>query len=252
MNSLSIPVVLAALSCATLAEASTIAIRGVDVTVSGIGTAALGEVDMTRSTDLPSGAAWQAGTAITELPTAEFGIDNGPDRDLDPCRFACSPFYGGVYEVEATYSGKDVADLGPLGWETTPFWTVFAPTDGSEGARNEAVLTFGSTRSVLSMLWGSPDQDNHVEFLLGDTVVGDFWGADFLSFNDFEIVKQPGQGAVHVSFSGIDFDAVRFSAYMGGGSFEFSNVVAPVPLPAGALLLLTGLGALAAARRARD
>ncbi|MRH21552.1 VPLPA-CTERM sorting domain-containing protein [Rhodovulum strictum] len=38
---------------------------------------------------------------------------------------------------------------------------------------------------------------------------------------------------------------------MGGGSFEFSNVVAPVPLPAGALLLLTGLGALAAARRVR-
>ncbi|TCM82675.1 VPLPA-CTERM sorting domain-containing protein [Rhodovulum steppense] len=251
-NSLSIPVVLAALSCATLAEASTLSFDALKVTITAVGTAAWGEVDMTRSTDLPSGAAWQAGTAITELPTAEFGIDNGPDRDLDPCRFACSPFYGGVYEVEATYSGEDVGALGPLGWETTPFWTVFAPTDVPEGSRNEAVLKFGSTRSVLSLLWGSPDNDNLVEFLLGDAVVGTFWGADFLSFSDFEIVKHPGQGAVHVSFSGIDFDAVRFSAYMGGGSFEFSNVVAPVPLPAGALLLLTGLGALAAARRARD
>ncbi|GAA0312948.1 Npun_F0296 family exosortase-dependent surface protein [Rhodovulum strictum] len=251
MKFLSIPVIAVALGGASLAEASSLPFGALTVTVSAVGSEAWGKVDLSASTALPDGAAWEAGAAITELPTAEFGIDNGPGRDLDPCRFACSPFYGGIYEVEATYLGKDVADLGPLGWETTPFWTVFAPTDVPLGTRNEAVLTFGSTRSVLSLLWGSPDNDNLVEFLLGDAVVGTFWGAEFLSFGDLDIVKHPGQGAVHVSFSGVDFDAVRFSAYMGGGSFEFSNVVAPVPLPAGALLLLTGLGALAAARRVR-
>jgi len=257
-NFFSIPVVLATIGFGALAEASTLSFGELKVTVSAVGSDAWGSEDFrARSVEPPEGAEWQKDDTehdtIAQLPNAKFGIDNGPGKDLDPCRSACSPFYAGVYDVEATYSGKDVADLGPPGWETTPFWTVFAPTDGPQDEPNEAVLRFAGPVSSMSLLWGSADETNHVEFLLGDAVVGNFWGAHFLSFEEFEIVKQPGQGAVHVSFSGITFDAVRFSAYMDGGSFEFSNItVAPVPLPAGALLLLTGLGALAAARRARD
>lgn len=251
MKSVAIPLMLASLSCAAAAQAATISLPQVggtlNVTVSARAADAWAAVSLSSSSDLPAGSAWQAGSAIEQLPSAAYPIDLGtdPDNPLDPCRNACSPFYGGVYDQ------PPFASTGASGWETVPFWTVFAPDAGSAASMNQAVLAFDGSRSSLSLLWGSADDTNRLEFLLGDAVVGTFWGAEFGWFGAPDIVMHPGQSAVLVSFDGIAFDALRFTAYQGGGSFEFSNVVAPVPLPAGIVLLLTGLGAAAVAGRSR-
>ncbi|TCO71961.1 VPLPA-CTERM sorting domain-containing protein [Rhodovulum euryhalinum] len=251
MKSVAIPLMLASLSCASAAQATTISLPQsggtLNVTVSARAADAWAAVDQSRSGDLPAGSAWQAGSTIEQLPTTTYPIDLGTDpaNPLDPCRNACSPFYGGVYNE------PPFASTGAPGWETASFWTVFAPDAGSAALMNQAVLEFDTSRSSISLLWGSADNTNGLEFLLGGAVVGEFWGVEFSRFGTPDIVMHPGQSAVLTSFDGIEFDALRFTAYQSGGSFEFSNVVAPVPLPAGMVLLLTGLGAVAVAGRSR-
>jgi len=250
---ISIPFLVASLACGTLAQASTISLpqlsgETLQVTVSARGTDAWTAVDQARSGAMPTGATWQAGSSIDQLPSAAYPIDlgNDPQNPLDPCRNACSPFYGGIYQ-------QDLTSAGAPDWQTTPFWAVFAPVAGASEELAQAILSFDRPRSALSLLWGSADLTNRLEFLLGGAVVGTFWGSEFAQFGAPEIVKHPGQSAAHVSFAGLEFDSLRFSAYRQGGSFEFSNLVAPasVPLPAGAILLLSGLCAFVAAGRGR-
>lgn len=210
-------------------------------TVTATGSAAWNDVNQSQSVDLPSGANWAASTAIWQLPSTAFPID--PSKVSDPCQNACSPYYGGVYGSPSTN--------GAPGWETTPFWTVFAPT--AQGSTvNQAELDFGKTQSDLSLLWGSPDDSNLIQLLLGGSIVAQFSGSDFGKFSTFgSIVQHPGQGDVLFSLSGIDFDSVLFSATKGGGTFEFSNLasVAAVPVPATAILLLSAFCVIALGRR---
>jgi hypothetical protein len=253
MRLISITFLLGALCFATFAQASTISVLQtngtlLNVTVSARAPDAWTFVDQSKSSELPTGSSWQEGSAIWQLPSTSFPIDLGTDpTPLDPCRNACSPFYGGIYDK------PPFSSTGAAGWETASFWTIFAPDAASSEEVNQALLDFGGTsRSSFSLLWGSADRTNLLEFLLEGETVGSFWGAQFEAFGEPNIVMDPGQGAVLASFRGIEFDAVRFTAYRGGGSFEFSNALVPIPLPAGMVLILTGLAALAAVGRVRN
>jgi len=234
------------LSLVSGAEAATVTLNGgLQATLEGRDADAWAKVDPTQSIALPTGAAWAPGAldkSVWRLPSKAFAITGKAVKD--PCQNACSPFYGGVIGKPKA-SAKSAA-----GWETTPFWTVFDPH--SKAKSRTAELVFSGRQSALSLLWGSPDDKNMIEFLLGGTSVGKFWGAEFGWFSK-DIVQGPGRGAALLSLSGITFDAVRFTTWEKAGSFEFSNLrsaaVSTVPLPAGGVLLLAGLGGLAALRR---
>ncbi len=239
MKSFQVAILCAAFAIPLTAEAATVtyATAGGALTANLVatGSEAWEKVDQSKSTLLPEDAAWQ--TSPDVLPNDVYGI--APNKVADPCMYACSPFYSGVI-------GKPSGEGAP-GWETTSFFTVFDPKDSLTTWVQEAVLTFSHPQKALSLLWGSPDEKNAVDLLLGGEVVGSFWGKDFDWFweTDPGIYSQPGAGAALLRLSGLTFDSVRFSTWSKTGSFEFSNVTslpAEVPLPPAFFALLAALG----------
>jgi hypothetical protein len=239
MKSLQVAILCAMFATPLAGEAATVtyATAGGSLTADllGTGSKAWEQVDQSKSTLLPDEAKWE--TSPDVLPNDVYGI--APGKVADPCMYACSPFYSGVI-------GKPSSDGAP-GWETTSFFTVFDPKDSLTTWVQEVVLTFSRPQNALTLLWGSPDEKNVVDLLLGGKVVGSFWGKDFDWFweTDPGIYSQPGAGAALLRLSGLVFDGVRFSTWSNTGSFEFSNVTslpAAVPLPPAVFALIAALG----------
>lgn len=130
-------------------------------------------------------------------------------------------------------------------WENTTQPNAFY-SSVSGGAT--ATYDLGGTFKEFSIMWGSVDTYNTLQFLLDGNVVDTLSGA--------ALIPPATQG---LGFSVVDilptslFDSVRFVS--GSNAFEYANLqaMAAVPLPAGGLLLVTALGAfgLVARRRAR-
>jgi hypothetical protein len=163
-------------------------------------------VDLTNSLDLPTGAAWvSAGT-----PTVQTGSLVNEYR---------SPLQGAGGTLE----------------EDTPYWNVLG--------RETGILDFDGTHTSLSLLWGSVDTYNTIEFWLGGSLVTSVISTLLAP------APVPGNsgGASFVTVSNLTFDEVRFVS--NSNSFEFLGVSAAVPLPAGGLLLIGAIGGLAALRR---
>jgi hypothetical protein len=120
----------------------------------------------------------------------------------------------------------------------TPYWNVLG---GKKG-----VLDFVGTRTSLSLLWGSVDTYNTIRFYLNGHLVSSVVSALLVP------APAPGNsgGASFVTVSNLTFDEVRFIS--NSNSFEFANVSAAVPLPAGGLLLIGAIGGLAAVRRRKS
>lgn len=169
---------------------------------------AWGEVDLGNTLDIGTGS-WLGG----DKPEEVTGSVGGQYR---------SPFQGGPGTVEA--------DL--------PYWNL--------RAGDSATLVYDTTQYIFSILWGSVDTYNKIQFFNG---AGDVTGVTVTSADLTDPNPTPGAqgGASFVRISGLAFDRVELSS--SGNSFEFSNAIAAVPLPAGGVLLLTALGGLALARR---
>lgn len=175
---------------------------------------ALGQVDPSESLVLPG--TWDAAP-----------LTISPDSSL-------SGQYRSPYETATTAVPGIEAAAG--------YYTVGVGSTYS-GSSNPAILALNSLSKSVSLLWGSPDTYNTLDLLKGGTVVATILGSQF---------NVPGLEASFVSITadnaGEYFDGIRFTSTQ--NAFEFSNVtVAAVPLPAGGLLLLGGLGALAGLRR---
>ena len=213
------------------------------------------------TTYLASGAlalAFSAGVASAATITF---VNNAPAswNSVDPTQslaisgvWATSPSIvsgsvGGAYKspFDPVGSGANASDA-LANWQAIQYYTVGSPfLQGSP-----AVMTFGGVvQSYLSVLWGSIDTYNAIQFVRNNLVVDTISGQQVLSAGG----TPSASGAAFVKISE-SFDEIRiFSNFQNAGldrpAFEFSNMVAAVPLPAGVFLLLGALGGMAALRR---
>ncbi|MGY6411825.1 MAG: Npun_F0296 family exosortase-dependent surface protein [Alkalilacustris sp.] len=152
----------------------------------------------------------------------------------------------------------------------TPNNTYFAVGGKTETLPNPATLAFKTLQSSFTLLWGSIDEYNQIDFAgeansgageIVRTVTGsDILGAigSWATLNDLNDpcdatgANRNCNALVTLRFSDdFKFSSASFLSTTGQQAFEFATV----PLPAPALLLLTGIGALgglAAKRRRRE
>ncbi len=112
----------------------------------------------------------------------------------------------------------------------------------SIGAGGEAIFEFGRLQRSLSLIWGSPDSYNDLvlELMSGNQIVASYTGT----------AAQPpvAEGASLFRVTDVQFDRLRFTST--SNAFEFANLTTtPIPLPASGLLMIGGMGVLAALRR---
>ncbi len=155
--------------------------------------------------------------------------------------------YKSPFDPRAANNGVDVPAAGAVpNWERIQYYSVGSPAPNS--APSPAVLAYAAQQSYLSILWGSIDTYNAVEFYLNGALQSTVTGGYLLANGGLPAAS--GAAFVHIAER---FNEVRFYSNFGRNAdvpaFEFSNVVAAVPVPAGGLLLIGALGLLGALRR---
>jgi hypothetical protein len=134
------------------------------------------------------------------------------------------------------------------------YWNVQPKGDGA--SPDPTKLSLGGVTSVFTMLWGSIDVENTIEFFNAGTSVGSVSGTDIATSglggtaDNCSLDTTNSYGCVaEVSFTySPGFDEIHFGAGSPDdprNSFEFATV----PLPAAAWLLLGVSGALVGAKR---
>jgi hypothetical protein len=137
-------------------------------------------------------------------------------------------------------SGSTVIARSP--WEGTDHEATGLFSSVQRGG--SATFEFATTQNFISLIWGSPDDYNDMTITLsgvaGEHVV-----------NGEDVFGTKGTLASLVEITGVKFDTLLLTTG-NTNAFEFANLeTAVVPLPAGVVLLLTGLGGMAMLRRKR-
>lgn len=119
-------------------------------------------------------------------------------------------------------------------------------------ANSTATYKLDAPVYTMSFAWGSPDTYNKIEFWNMGVIVDTFQLSGMEDITPASFSKDGGTASFSDIAGGMGFDAVTFSS-IGLNAFEYANLdIAAVPLPAGGLLLLGGLGGFAALRRRKS
>lgn len=136
---------------------------------------------------------------------------------------------------------------------TQSYFSIGAEDGDGDGGPSPITLTFGVAQSSFSLLWGSIDSYNRIEFF-------DENGASVLARTGSDVISEFNLGGSASNFEqvalldfGFDqgeaFKSIVFTSTR--PAFEFALAASAVPLPAAGWLMLAGVGALAAAGRRR-
>lgn len=176
-----------------------------------------------------------AATVTSENPTlAELAVLSATSLDLPDGAQWLTPAPAIVQGSSDGAYRSPYEALGNFG--TIEYWNV-------SGVEN--YLTFDGLRTSLSFLWGSPDAYNFVTLI--NTINGGPNLVVALGNLISPDIPAVGGGASFVTIGSFAFNKVLFSSPQ--PAFEIGNITAAVPLPAGGVLLLIGLGGLAMLRR---
>ena len=161
--------------------------------------------------------------------------------------------YGGTTPLGAAWSGAAPLVSPPPGNVTGIFQSPFNNTGivesqsyfsvgspgGSGGGLSPATLTFTTIQSAFTMLWGSIDTYNTIQFFNGAASVGTWTGDTIAAMVGLGGSSPNYEVVALLNFFDFDtgFDSILFTSSQ--AAFEFG--LAPVPLPAGLLLFLSGL-----------
>ncbi|MDA3922060.1 MAG: PEP-CTERM sorting domain-containing protein [Salinisphaera sp.] len=155
--------------------------------------------------------------------------------------------------VSGSQSGRYAAPATGSGADSTPYLSI--PKNGGSGS---ATFALGSTANYFGLLWGSVDDYNSIDFLLGNTVVDSYTGSDVITPNAANGNQLAPSTNVFVNFMEVPlFDAVRLSSTQyafesDNHAFGLIGDTADVPEPGNLLLFGLGLAGLFYARRRRS
>ena len=144
---------------------------------------------------------------------------------------------GSFETVSGSLSGRYAQPVGA----TNNYLTVPDPDGGSTGG---AQLFLSGPANYFGLLWGSIDAYNTIAFYSGGALVRSFTGTDIVGSNANGNQSSASSNLyVNFFFSGVTYDEIRMTST--GFAFESDNhAYAPVPLPAAAWLLLSGIAGL--------
>ena len=209
-------------------------------------------------------------SAATFNITVHAASGDGSDPSVDNTANLYAPNYGAVLPSGGVWLNPVTTIVPPFGtvdgeyrspWDNTTgpaledVNSYFAAGPNSTTQENPAKLGFATPQLSLKFLWGSIDSYNEITFFGSD------WQKTVFGIDARDAIGAPCRGGSTGNFSCTALLTISFDQGHEFGRVEFlsrdSQAIefAFIPLPAPALLLLTGIGALgglAAARRRRE